>query len=203
MNETPRTLNRILLAIIGLVLMCMGVLAIALAMIPAARPWWQQLALNIQDGIGELFAQTTLAGQRDSWLWIVVAVLTIALLVGMVAWAVNQGKGRTGAFVGDFGAEREDGRVLITGSVPEQALKAALAERGDLVSSTVTTLESGGRAGVRIRVLPRPGVPAYLLAEELSELVLALDTVVGARTPVLISIGAGPRSRFVRAERVR
>lgn len=203
MNETPRRANRVLLAIIGLLLLCVGGLALALAAIPAARFWWQRVALTIEQRIGELLASTTLPGQRDSWLWIVLAILTILLLIGMVAWAVNQGKGRTSAFIGDFGIDRAGGRVLINGAIPEQALKAALAERGDLLGSTVSTHESNGRAGLKIRVQPRPGTPPYLLADELTQLVRALDTVVGDRTPVLISIGAGARRKFVRAERVR
>jgi hypothetical protein len=42
-----------------------------------------------------------------------------------------------------------------------------------------------------------------LLAAEVSSLVEALDAVIGKRTPVLIHLGSGTRSRFGRAERVR
>jgi hypothetical protein len=46
-------------------------------------------------------------------------------------------------------------------------------------------------------------VAPHLLATDVSALVEALDAVIGKRTPVLIHIGAGARSRFSRAERVR
>jgi len=67
----------------------------------------------------------------------------------------------------------------------------------------VTTYDVKGTPTLRIRLLPRQGVAPHLLAAEVSGLVDALDAVVGRKTPVLIHIGAGARTRFGRAERVR
>lgn len=203
MNGTPRAWNRFLLTIIGSILLAIGALAMALALIPPVVDWWGSAAGQLQTQVHELFERTTLEGQRDSWLWIVLAILTVLLVVGMVGWAANQGKGRSSDFAGDFGTEREGGRVLINGSVPEQAIKTALAERTDLVNSTAITYRTKGTSTLRIRLFPRPGVAPYTLAEDVTELVLALDSAVGLSTPVLISMSAGARSRFVRAERVR
>ena len=85
----------------------------------------------------------------------------------------------------------------------EQALKQALAERPDLAGATVATYEVNGGPALKVRLLPRQGVAPHLLAAEVATLVEALDAVVGKRTPVLIHIGAGARTRFSRAERVR
>ncbi|WP_026821058.1 hypothetical protein [Arthrobacter castelli] len=203
MNGTPRTWNRVLLAIIGLILLGVGALAMALAMIPAVARWWYDAAGWIQAQLHPLFESTTLQGQRDSWLWIVLAFLTVLLVIAMIAWAANQGKGRSSDFAGDFGTDREGGRVLINGSVPEQAIKTALAERTDLVNSITATYRAKGISTLRIRLFPRSGVAPYTLAEDVTEVVLALDMAVGLDTPVLISMSAGARSRFFRAERVR
>jgi len=78
-----------------------------------------------------------------------------------------------------------------------------LAERPDLAGVTVATYEIRGEPALKIRLQPRQGVAPHLLAADVSALVEALDAVVGKRTPVLIHIGAGARSRFGRAERVR
>ena len=203
MNGTPRGWNRLLLAIIGLMLLAVGGLAMALAMVPAVADWWYDIAGQLQTQVHQLFESTTLEGQRDSWLWIVLAILTVLLVVAMIAWAANQGKGRSSDFAGDFGTEREGGRILVNGSVPEQAIKTALSERTDLVNSTTATYRTKGISALRIRLFPRSGVAPYTLAEEVTELVLALDAAVGLDTPVLISMSTGARSRFVRAERVR
>lgn len=203
MNGTPRAWNRFLLTIIGLILLAVGALGLALAMIPSVADRWENVTGHLQTQVHQLFERTTLEGQRDSWLWIVLALLTVLLVIGMIAWVANQGKGRSSDFAGDFGAEREGGRVLINASVPEQAIKSALAERTDLANSAAVTYRTRGISTLRIRLFPRPGVAPYTLAEDVTELVLALDTAVGLRTPVLITMSAGARSRFVRAERVR
>jgi hypothetical protein len=56
---------------------------------------------------------------------------------------------------------------------------------------------------LKVRLLPRQGVAPHLLADEVYTLVAALEQVVGKKIPVLIHIGAGARTRFSRAERVR
>ena len=67
----------------------------------------------------------------------------------------------------------------------------------------MATYDVRGRPALKIRLQPRQGVAPHLLAAEVSALVDALHEVVGKRTPVLIHIGAGARTRFSRAERVR
>jgi hypothetical protein len=121
----------------------------------------------------------------------------------MVAWVAQQGKGRTNLLVSADDAGEVAGDVRIGGGVAEQALKHALAERPDLAGATVATYEVNGRPALKVRLLPRQGVAPHLLAAEVTTLVEALDVVVGQRTPVLIHIGAGARTRFSRAERVR
>ncbi|MFP5316128.1 MAG: hypothetical protein ACLGHS_12245, partial [Actinomycetes bacterium] len=74
MNQTPRVLNRVLLGLFGLALMTVGALATALV-VPGVARWWQSAAARAGEAIGNLLESTTLPGQRDSWLWIVVALL--------------------------------------------------------------------------------------------------------------------------------
>ncbi|WP_299166596.1 hypothetical protein [uncultured Arthrobacter sp.] len=202
MNQTPRTLNRVLLAVFGLALMLAGALAMALG-VPAVARWWQSVAGQAGEAIAGVLAATTLSGQRDSWLWIVVALLMILLVILMFAWVANQGKGRSGTLAYDDDDQPVPGSVTINAAVAEQALKAALSERVDLVNSAVSTYEFRGRPALKVRVSPRQGVAPQVVAEEVSALVLALDAVLGVQTPVLISISSGARSRFTRAERVR
>ena len=202
MNQTPRTVNRILLAVFGLALMLAGALAMALG-VPAVARWWQSAAAQAGEAIGGVLDATTLPGQRDSWLWIVVALVMVLLAILMVAWVANQGKGRSGTLAYDDDDEPVPGSVTISAAVAEQALKAALSERVDLVNSAVSTYEFRGRPALKVRVFPRQGVAPYVVAEEVSALVSALDAVLGVQTPVLISISSGARTRFTRAERVR
>ncbi len=203
MNGTPRGLNRVLLALIGLLFLAAGGLLIALAAVPAAGLWWRGWAQPATQQLAALAARTTLPGQGSSWIWIVASLLLVLLIVPMVAWVANQGKGRANILAEGYDEDGAPGRVAISGAVAEQALKTALAERTDLVGATITTYEVQGQPGLKVRVLPRQGVSPHKIAAEVSALVDALDLVMGQQTPVLISIGAGARAKFTRAERVR
>ncbi|GAA1049279.1 hypothetical protein [Arthrobacter russicus] len=203
MNETPRVANRILLTIFGLVLLAAGALAIALAAIPGFAAWWQGWAGPLVRQLRDIAANTSLPGQNSSLIWIGVAVALVLLIIGMIAWVANQGKGRTTVLAADEESGEAEGLVSINGSVAEQLLRQALGERGDLLGATVTTYEVKGQPGLKVRVLPRQGVAPHKVAAEVSGLVAALDELLGQRTPVLLSIGSGARTRFTKAERVR
>jgi uncharacterized membrane protein len=203
MNSTPRILNRILIGILGLILIFLGTLLVLLATVPAVGTWWRTWSAGAWSNWQDLFERTSVPGQRESWLWIVLAVLLLAVMGAMVAWAAQQGKGRASLLVAEEDPGEVPGIVRIGGGVAEQALRAALADRPDLAGATVATYELRGEPALKIRVQPRQGVAPHTLAAEVSALVEALDVVVGKRTPVLIHISSGARSRFGRAERVR
>lgn len=203
MNSTPALLNRILIGILGLKLLALGILLVLLATVPPVAAWWHAWSRAVSSSINQAFNNTRFPGRPESWLWIVM-VLALTVLIGlMVAWIAQQGKGRSNLLAAEFDPGNVPGDVRISGAVAEQALKHALAERPDLAGATVTTYDVHGSPALRIKLLPRQGVAPHLLAAEVSALVLALDAVVGRRTPVLVHIAAGARTRFGRAERVR
>ena len=203
MTSTPVLLNRILVGILGIKLFAVGLFLVLLATVPAVATWWHSWSPGAWRGVNQAFNNTRFPGRPESWLWIVVVLVTLLLMGLMVAWVAQQGKGRTNQLVSDDDAGEVAGNVRIGGGVAEQALKQALAERPDLAGATVATYEVNGNPALKVRLLPRQGVAPHLLAAEVATLVDALDAVVGIRTPVLIHIGAGARTRFSRAERVR
>ncbi|WP_105032464.1 hypothetical protein [Arthrobacter ruber] len=217
MNTTPRLLNRFVLAVVGLIALALGAGGLALLTLPAAAGWWRSAAPRAGQAVEDLRSRTTLEGQEDTWLWIALALVLVFLIVMLIVWIAAQGRGRTGLFAtgtvtgrggggatgrGDSSGGGTAGSVTITAAAAEQALKAALLERPDLVGASVSTWRIRGVPGIRVRVLPRKGVPPYDIAVEVSRLVEALDAVTGSRTPVLISVSSGARARFTRADRV-
>ncbi len=203
MTSTPVLLNRILIAILGLILVAVGILLVLLAAVPAVAPWWHSWSGAAWGNINQAFSSTKFPGRPESWLWIVLALALLALIGLMVAWVAQQGKGRSNVLAAGLDPGSVAGDVRISGGVAEQALKHALAERPDLAGATVGTYDVHGSPALKIKLQPRQGVAPHLLAAEVVDLVKALDAVVGKRTPVLIHIGAGARTRFSRAERVR
>ena len=154
--------------------------------------------------MNQAFNSTRFPGRQESWLWIVIALLLAGpdRTDGCLGGAAGQRPQRRSGPQNST-PEPLPGDVRIGGGVAEQALKQALAERPDLAGATVATYEVRGEPALKIRLQPRQGVAPHLLAADVSALVEALDAVVGKRTPVLIHIGAGARTRFSRAERVR
>ncbi|MCU1547349.1 MAG: hypothetical protein JWO29_300 [Arthrobacter sp.] len=203
MNSTPRILNRILIGLLGILLLAVGLLLVLLASVPAVGTWWQAWAGGVWSSWRALLDSTRFPGRQESWLWLVAGLLLLVVIGLMVAWLAQQGKGRTSLLIAEDDTGEVPGNVRIGGGVAEQALRAALTNRPDLAGATVVTYEIRGEPALKIRVQPRQGVAPHTLAAEVSALVEALDEVIGKRTPVLIHISSGARSRFGRAERVR
>jgi hypothetical protein len=203
MNSTPRLLNRILLAILGLMLLLIGTLLILLATVPAVGSWWQSWSAGLWTQAVQVFESTKFPGRQESWVWILLMMLLLLLIGAMVAWIAQQGKGRADLLLMEEDAGSLPGDIRIGGGVAEQALKAALADRPDLAGVTVATYQLRGAPALRVRLEPRLGVAPQVLAADVSALVRALDAVLGTSTPVLIHVAAGARARFSRAERVR
>lgn len=203
MNSTPTLLNRILIAVLGLMLLAVGALLMLLAAVPAVASWWHAWSAGAWSRVNEAFNATRFPGRTESWLWILVALALLVLIGLMVAWVAQQGKGRANLLAMEYDPGDVPGDVRIGGGVAEQALKHALANRPDLAGATVATYDVKGTPALKVRLLPRQGVAPHLLADEVTTLVAALETVVGKNIPVLIHIGAGARTRFSRAERVR
>ncbi|WP_284979283.1 hypothetical protein [Arthrobacter sp. fls2-241-R2A-200] len=203
MNGTPRALNRVLLFIIGAVFLAIGVLLVLLASVPSVASWWHGWSAGVWGSAEGAFEQTRLPGRQESWLWIVAALVVIAIIVAMIAWLSQQGKGKANFLVSGEDDGDVEGLVTIGGGVAEQALRAALADRPDLAGASVATYEFKGQPGLRVRIQPRQGVAPHLLATEVSQLLEALDLVIGKKTPVLLHIVSGARAKFTRAERVR
>ena len=203
MNSTPTLLNRVLLAVLGLKLLAVGALLILLATVPAVAAWWHAWSGAAWNAANQAFNATRFPGRPQSWLWLVVALALLVLIGLMVAWVAQQGKGRSNLLASEYDPGEVPGDVRIGGGVAEQALKQALSGRPDLASASVTTYDVKGSPALKVRLLPRQGVAPHLLAEEVAGLVAALESVVGREIPVLIHIGAGARTRFGRAERVR
>ena len=202
MNNTPRVLNRILIGILGIKVFAIGVLLMLLVTVPAVAAWWHVWAGDALTNWLELFERTQLPRSQESWLWIAICLALVVVLGLMVAWVAQQGKGRTSLIVAEEDPGDAAGKVGIGHGVAEQTLRAALADRPDLAGVTVAAYKIKGEPALKIWVEPRQGVAPHTLAAEVSSLVEALDVVIGKRTPVLIHIASGARSRFGRAERV-
>lgn len=206
MNGTPRGLNRFLLSLLGLVLLLSGVGLVVVAAVPDVSRRWQAYAGNQVDWLRDYLERSGLLPTGESWIWIAGAAVCLLVVIAMVSWIASQGRGRANTLLELPGNPDDDGAAGTVGfscAVAEQALKSALMERTDLLAVSVSSYDMARQTAVKIRVIPRQGAAPQQIAQEISELVTALDQLLGIEVPVLLSIGAGARSRFTKAERVR
>ncbi|WP_413249706.1 hypothetical protein [Sinomonas flava] len=214
MNGTPRMLNRVLIAVFGLLVFAAGALMLLLAAVPAFAQWWQSWAPDAAVRAGAAFEATHFPGSRVSWLWLIAAALAVLVVLLMVWWVSQQGTGRRdliaatapdgGTAPGGQLAEGEvPGLVGIAAAAVDQALRGVLAERKDVLSTAVAAVEFEGRTALRIRTVARQGADPGAIAAEVEQLVRRLDLVMGIAVPVLLHVTSGARARFSRAERVR
>ncbi len=203
MNRTPRLLNRIVISLLGLLLLAAGLNALLVAVSEGYARGWRNLAWGLGAWFDAMLAQTTLPGQRDSWLWIVVAALLICAILLMLWWVAVQGRGRGGDYVSRFiPDERMPGRVEISQSTVEQALRHFLGRRSDVVSINVSVWESEPEAGLRIKVQPRKGTAPGALGRDVARAARLAQDALGVGGPVLVCLVVGTRSRFAKSERV-
>lgn len=206
MNQTPRALNRTLLALLGLLLLATGAALVLISTSSAAAEAWRRATENALSGLERVFAGTSLPGEGPSWLWALLVLLMLGVIVLLAVWMSLQGRGRTGTLVSVYSVdEGAPGRVSISGAVAEQALREALLQDPDIVGAAVSTWSMpGGGTALKVRIQPRQGAAPHLVAADATHLVEALDlTLGGSRQPVLISIEAGSRFRLGREDRVR
>lgn len=205
MNGTPRGLNRFLLALFGLVLLAAGAGLVAVAAVPAAASRWQDYAAAQVEWLRRYAEDSAVLPTGQSWMWAAGAVLCLLVAIAMVAWVVAQGRGRANTLLELPGNPDTDGAAGTIGfscAVAEQALKSALLERTDVLGVSVNSYGTARQTALKVRVIARQGVAPQHIAQEVGELVAVLDQLLGMEVPVLLSIGAGARARFTKAERV-
>ncbi|MGW9404449.1 hypothetical protein ACWGQ2_10855 [Arthrobacter sp. NPDC055585] len=203
MNRTPRSVNRLLLGLGGLLLLALGAGLVLLSAYPAAARWWQDTAPALTGGLRRLLSGTAIPGQSQSWLWPALALAMIVIIVLLVLWIAAQGRGRADTLVAEYDDDGAPGRIAVSGAVPEQALREALLKDPDVTSVGVSTWELQDGNGLRVRIVPRQGAAPHLVAADATSLIDALDAALGRSSTVLISIEAGRRYRLGREERVR
>ncbi|RKW69563.1 hypothetical protein [Galactobacter caseinivorans] len=203
MNRTPRGLNRTILAILGVLCVLFGAHLILVSVLPAYASAVAAPLASINTWVTETWGATSTGG--GGWVWLALAVPAVLIVVFAVVWMLSQGRGRVTLYSREAVPEGQArGVVEITGSVPTALLKRALADRGDILSVSMSVWDQqADAAGLRVRIQPRPGAEPLRLVQDMDRWVQELDERVGLQGPVLVELVSGTRARFARTERVR
>ncbi|MEV7663846.1 hypothetical protein [Paenarthrobacter sp. NPDC089316] len=201
MRNTNRALNRILLAVIGLVLLGAGAAFIAAGTSPGAAGRWASIGSSVRDHLRQLAGTAPLPEPVRSW-WLVagIAVLLVGAVLG-AAWLASQGGGKTPRLAQR--SEGSAGRTVVDAGLVSAAVKEALSGNPDVLATSVSAWESRRGTALRLRLEARKGASPKDIGDTVEHLLQEVDHWLGHPMPVLVRITSGPRTQVSGSRRTR
>lgn len=189
MNATRRGLNRFVLFLVAVVLLGLGGLALAVALVPGGTDTWTTVMGGFQGWLESL--------GRDSAGWGAVAAFVVLAII-LIVIAASAVRGRRHAALQSTGSAGAEGRITVTDGFASEALKNALAERDEILSSRITAGEVGRESVLHVAVTPRQNTSPREVAAHVDTLVTNLAAITGQNLRAYISIHSGLRAKLAR-----
>jgi hypothetical protein len=201
MRNTNRALNRVLLALLGIVLLGTGAALISAGTLPWAADLWTASASSMRDQARSLVGTAPLPEPVRSW-WLVLGVALPLVGAGLsAAWLASQGGGKTPRLAEQ--SEGTAGRTVIDAGLLSTAIREALHGNTDVLSTSVSAWESGRGTALQIRLEARKGASPRELADTVEQLLRKTDAWLGHPMPALVRITSGTRTRIAGSRRAR
>ena len=196
MNNTNRALNRILLAVTGLVTLAIGVGLIALATVPALRSWYQRQAPILQDQLTEWWHPLPLLDTGTSWYWVIGLVLLLLVVLALLRFIFRQGHGQQPILIHEHPTPTTT--TIIESAVAEHGIHQALTDHPDILSVAVSTYQVHHTPVLKISATCRRGTSPRAMTTTIENIVTTFDQLLGREIPVLIQLSGGFRARYSR-----
>jgi hypothetical protein len=189
MNATRRGLNRFVLLLVGIILLAAGALGLAVGLLPGGADTWTTVTGGFQGWLESL-------GRESAGWGAVAALVVVAIILIVIASAAV--RGRRQAPLQSTGSASDEGRITVTDNFAAEALKNALADRDEILSSKVTAGEISKESVLHVAVTPRQNTSPRQVAEHVDTLVGNLATLTGQNVRTYISIHSGLRAKLAR-----
>lgn len=201
MNNTNRALNRTLLLIIGLLFLVLGAVGVTIMAWPTAGEIWKEAGANTESWFDQAFASTQIAGGQATWLGIG-AVAAIVIVIVLLILALTSVAGhRSKTVLRSSGSQNPIGRVTVTESFVSDAVKNSLADRDEILSTSVTANDIRRQPVLHVSVTPRQNTDPRELIDRVDLLLTNLAALTGRETETYISIHTGLRARLAHDQR--
>ena len=187
MTKSNRTLNRIILLVLGLVAVVVG-LVIGAGVLPAVR-----------DATAPYVDLHRSLDVPASSLWIIAGACALVIVLALV-WVFTRGGGGTSVAVRERSG---DDAVTVNVALVRDVLDHELSGVRDVVGSRVDTYLVRRQRAARIRVAVRRGGDAVTVLDAVDRAVAVLDRTLGRQVPVLVHLTGGTRSALAKPTRVR
>ncbi len=189
MNATRRGLNRFVLFLVAVVLLAAGALALAVGLLPGGTDTWTSVMGGFQGWLESL-------GRESAGWGAVAAFVVLAVILIVIASAAV--RGRRQAPLQSTGSANAEGRITVTDGFASEALKNALADRDEILSSRISAGEIGHESVLHVAVTPRQNTSPRQVAEHVDTLVTNLAAITGQNLRAYISIHSGLRAKLAR-----
>lgn len=189
MNATRRGLNRFLLFLVAVVLLGLGALALAVGLLPGGTGTWTSVMGGSQGWLESL-------GRESAGWGAVAAIVVLAIILILIASAAV--RGRRQAPLQSTGSATDEGRITVTDGFASEALKNALGERDEILSSRISAGEVGKQSVLHVAVTPRQNTSPREVAQHVDTLVTNLAALTGQNLRAYISIHSGLRAKLAR-----
>lgn len=201
MNDTNRALNRIVLALIGLIFLGAGALAVTAAVWPMVGQQWSTILGGAAGWWSESSDATRIGGGSVSWVGLAAVAAVLLLAILLIAALTRVGGRRSRTVLRAGGAQNELGRVTITEAFARDALKNSLGASDDILSTHVTANTIRTEPVMHVSVTPRQSTDPRELVERIDRLVANLATLTGQEIATYISVHTGLRARLAHDRR--
>jgi len=189
MNATRRGLNRFLLFLVAVVLLGLGALALAVGLLPGGTDTWTSVMGGFQGWLESL-------GRESAGWGAVATIVVLAIILILIASAAV--RGRRQAPLQSTGSANDEGRITVTDGFASEALKNALGERDEILSSRISAGEVRKESVLHVAVTPRQNTSPRDVAEHVDTLVTNLAALTGQNLRAYISIHSGLRAKLAR-----
>jgi hypothetical protein len=199
MNNTNRVLNRILIAVIGLLTLLIGAALVAVATLPVMRDTYGNTAPGIHAAVIGWLKTMPLFDTGSSWGWVFVLAILVLVVILLLVFIFRQGHGRQGILLTEH--TTQVGTTVIDSNLAEQAIQDDLEGHHEFIASHVSTYQVRGIPVLKISVTCRRGVSPRDVTTMIEKTLTAFDTMLGRQIPALIQISGGMRARLSRTTR--
>ncbi|MGG7308724.1 hypothetical protein ACQXVK_16195 [Curtobacterium sp. AB451] len=187
MTKSNRTLNRIILLVLGLVAVIIG-LAVGAGVLPAVR-----------DALAPYLTFPSKVTVPAASLWIVAGACVLVIVLALL-WVFTRGRGGTSVAVRERSGDDE---VTINVALVRDVIDHELDGVRDVVGAKVDTFLVKRQRAARIRVNVRRGGDAVSVIDAVDHAIGVLDRTLGRQVPVLVHLTGGTRAVLAKSTRVQ
>jgi hypothetical protein len=186
MTKSNRTLNRIILFVLGIVAVLVG-LTIGAGVLPAVR-----------DAVRPYLELPSSVDVPAASLWIVAVACAVVIVLALI-WVFTRGGGGTSIAVRERSG---DDAVTINVALVRDVVEHELREVRDVVNAKVDVFLVRRQRAARIKVAVRRGGDAVAVLDAVDHTLAVLDRTLGRPVPVLVHLTGGTRSVLAKPSRV-